>query len=354
MRPQGSWPTPRSWSNWPGPSGGSPSKVAAPPGRPPAARPTCRATRDYLACAKLALAAFGVTQFFFEGVRVSGAWWPDLRERGIETPVLPGILPVTSLSTMGRLGGMGAAAPAWMEERLRAADQRGGADAVRKEGVVLATDLCAQLLESGVPGLHFYTFNTSKRDARDLRGAGVGAQTATPDPAARAALLAGRRSKRAQTTRTSPSTGRNKSRVRRRWLSKPSSAAVRPHSQTTTTRSTVGGKKRRPRGGSRGAAPRATRSFDDLVRRAGEPGRNVAQRMSSLVEYSWPSARLETPVIHEGRAWATMSAAVVASPPLPDGAVEPFGAGSARSPRVVATMTRSPLSARTAARLTAT
>jgi methylenetetrahydrofolate reductase (NADPH) len=128
--------------------------------------------RDYLA-AKLALADFGVTQFFFEAAEYQELT-ADLRERGVDTPVLPGILPVTSLSTMGRLGGMGAAAPAWMEERLRAADERGGSDAVRKEGIVLATELCSQLLEAGVPGLHFYTFNTSNATREIYAALGLG------------------------------------------------------------------------------------------------------------------------------------------------------------------------------------
>jgi methylenetetrahydrofolate reductase (NADPH) len=128
--------------------------------------------RDYLA-AKLALADFGVTQFFFEASEYQELT-ADLRERGVDTPVLPGILPVTSLSTMGRLGGMGAAAPAWMEERLRAADERGGTDAVRKEGIVLATELCSQLLEAGVPGLHFYTFNTSNATREIYAALGLG------------------------------------------------------------------------------------------------------------------------------------------------------------------------------------
>ena len=132
--------------------------------------------RDYLA-AKLALADFGVTQFFFEASEYEELV-ADLRERGVDTPVLPGILPVTSLSTMGRLGGMGAAAPAWMEDRLRAADERGGSDAVRKEGVELATELCSRLLQSGVPGLHFYTFNTSSATREIYAALGLGPATA--------------------------------------------------------------------------------------------------------------------------------------------------------------------------------
>lgn len=133
--------------------------------------------RDYLA-AKLALADFGVTQFFFEAAEYQGLM-ADLHERGVDVPVLPGILPVTSLSTMGRLGAMGAAAPEWMEERLRAADARGGSDAVRKEGIVLATEMCSELLEAGVPGLHFYTFNTSNATREIYAALGLGPNAAS-------------------------------------------------------------------------------------------------------------------------------------------------------------------------------
>ena len=151
--------------------GGFSIGVAAHPAGHPRS-PDLPSDRDFLA-AKLALADFGVTQFFFEASEYEGLI-ADLCERGIETPVLPGILPVTSLSTMGRLGAMGAAAPDWMQDRLRAADERGGADAVRKEGVELATELCSQLLDSGVPGLHFYTFNTSSATREIYAALGLG------------------------------------------------------------------------------------------------------------------------------------------------------------------------------------
>ena len=86
----------------------------------------------------------------------------------------------------GPPGRHGAAAPAWMQERLRAADERGGAEAVRKEGVELATELCSHLLESGVPGLHFYTFNTSSATREIYAALGLGPSTASahwPRPA---------------------------------------------------------------------------------------------------------------------------------------------------------------------------
>jgi methylenetetrahydrofolate reductase (NADPH) len=151
--------------------GGFSVGVAAHPAGHPRS-PDLPSDRDFLA-AKLALADFGVTQFFFEASEYESLV-SDLRERGVEAPVLPGILPVTSLSTMGRLGAMGAAAPDWMQDRLRAADDRGGAEAVRKEGVELATELCSNLLASGVPGLHFYTFNTSSATREIYAALGLG------------------------------------------------------------------------------------------------------------------------------------------------------------------------------------
>jgi methylenetetrahydrofolate reductase (NADPH) len=151
--------------------GGFSIGVAAHPALHPRS-PDRESDRDFLA-AKLALADFGVTQFFFEADEYTGLV-ADLAERNVHTPVLPGILPVTSLSTMERLPGMGAGAPDWMQDRLRAADETGGAEAVRKEGVELATQLCADLLEVDVPGLHFYTFNTSSATREIYAALGLG------------------------------------------------------------------------------------------------------------------------------------------------------------------------------------
>jgi methylenetetrahydrofolate reductase (NADPH) len=151
--------------------GGFSVGVAAHPAGHPRSVST-ESDRDFLA-AKLRLADFGVTQFFFEAREYEGLI-ADLAARGVHNPVLPGILPVTSLSTMGRLGTMGAAAPDWMESRLRAADDAGGAGAVRSEGVRLATQLCADLLALGVPGLHFYTFNTSSATREIYAALGLG------------------------------------------------------------------------------------------------------------------------------------------------------------------------------------
>jgi methylenetetrahydrofolate reductase (NADPH) len=138
--------------------GGFSVGVAAQPGGHPLS-PDPDSDRDFLA-AKLALADFAISQFFFEAEAYLGLV-DDLADRGVDKPVLPGIMPVTSLSSIPRMAAMGSAVPPWMVTRLEEADRRGGSDAVRREGVAVATELCRQLLDSGVPGLHFYTLNRS-------------------------------------------------------------------------------------------------------------------------------------------------------------------------------------------------
>jgi methylenetetrahydrofolate reductase (NADPH) len=138
--------------------GGFSVGVAAQPNGHPLS-PDLDGDRHHLA-AKLSRADFAVTQFFFEASDYTGLV-ADLAARGVDKPVLPGIMPVTSLTSVPRMAVMGAAVPEWMVARLQRADRQGGADAVRNEGVAIATELCEQLLATGVPGLHFYTLNRS-------------------------------------------------------------------------------------------------------------------------------------------------------------------------------------------------
>ncbi len=107
---------------------------------------------------KLAFADFAVTQFFFR-VEDYLNLVEDLEKRRVDKPILPGIMPVTSLSAIPRRAQMGAAVPADMVATLQAA---ASPREVRKVGIELATELCQDLLDAGAPGLHFYTLNRSK------------------------------------------------------------------------------------------------------------------------------------------------------------------------------------------------
>ena len=107
--------------------------------------------------AKLELADFAVTQFFFEAsdyLRLV----EEVRTLGVDKPIVPGIMPVTTLSGIPRMATMGAAVPPDMVAVLESA---GDAESVKRAGIELATDLCQELLDRGAPGLHFYTLNRS-------------------------------------------------------------------------------------------------------------------------------------------------------------------------------------------------
>lgn len=107
---------------------------------------------------KLRYADFGVTQFFFEAEHYL-RMVEDLAALGVDKPVIPGIMPVTNIAQVERMAELsGAAFPGWLRARLESAAD---ADEVRRIGVETATTLCAELLEAGAPGLHFYTLNKS-------------------------------------------------------------------------------------------------------------------------------------------------------------------------------------------------
>jgi len=119
--------------------------------------PDLASDRDRLV-EKMSAADFAVTQFFFtvdDYLRLVD----DLAERGMHKPVVPGIMPVTTLSSVPRMAEMGAAVPPAMVARLESF--AGDPEDVRRCGVELATDLCEKLLAEGAPGLHFYTLNRS-------------------------------------------------------------------------------------------------------------------------------------------------------------------------------------------------
>ena len=131
--------------------------VAAHPEMHP--RSTDRAEDRRLLAAKLAVADFGITQFFFRAedhLRMV----EELAALGCDVPVLPGIMPVTNLKQIQRFSELsGATFPPELAERLEAVGDD-PAD-VRRAGVEAATELCQDLLDAGVPGLHFYTLNRS-------------------------------------------------------------------------------------------------------------------------------------------------------------------------------------------------
>ena len=149
--------------------GGFSIGVAAHPAGHPRS-PDLEFDRDRLA-EKMRIADFAVTQFFFKSEEYFRLV-EQLSARGIDTPVLPGIMPVTSLEAIPRRAQMGAAVPPDMVAALEAAGER---PAVRALGIEMATMLCQDLLDKGAPGLHFYTLNTSAATREIYTNLGLGA-----------------------------------------------------------------------------------------------------------------------------------------------------------------------------------
>ena len=104
-------------------------------------------------------ADFLITQLFFDN-----RFYVDLvaraRGAGITVPIVPGLMPVPSRRSLDVMTAMsGATVPASLR---RAVDEASDDEAVRALGVRHCIAQCAELLEAGVPGLHFYTFNRAR------------------------------------------------------------------------------------------------------------------------------------------------------------------------------------------------
>jgi methylenetetrahydrofolate reductase (NADPH) len=100
-----------------------------------------------------------VTQLFFDN-----AFYFDFVERarrvGINVPIVPGIMPITSFAQVNRFIRMcGATVPMRLQLQLERVQE--DPEAVMQLGVAHATVQCLELLQRGAPGLHFYTLNKS-------------------------------------------------------------------------------------------------------------------------------------------------------------------------------------------------
>jgi len=127
---------------------------------------------DYLKAKVDAGVDYLVTQLFFDNHD-----FYDFRDRcalaGINVPILAGIMPITSLNSLKRMAetALGAHYPA----KLLRSIARCGQDpqAVRRVGILWATEQCRDLLDHDVRGLHFYTLNNSEATLEIYRNLGV-------------------------------------------------------------------------------------------------------------------------------------------------------------------------------------
>jgi methylenetetrahydrofolate reductase (NADPH) len=98
-----------------------------------------------------------ITQYFYNA-EAYFYFLDSCEKNGIDIPIVPGIMPITQYAQLFRFSEMcGADIPRWMRKRLEGfGDDRASIQAF---GLDLVTNLCQRLLDSGAPGLHFYTMN---------------------------------------------------------------------------------------------------------------------------------------------------------------------------------------------------
>ena len=129
--------------------------VAAYPARHPES-PSIEHDVEVLLAKQRSGADFAITQVFFHADQ-----YKDLvtraRRAGVSIPIIPGVMPLTSLRRVQRLGNL-----TGVEPSAKLLDDLGRADDAaqsRKIGVKATVDLARAALDAGAPGIHLYTFN---------------------------------------------------------------------------------------------------------------------------------------------------------------------------------------------------
>ncbi|NUF08154.1 methylenetetrahydrofolate reductase [NAD(P)H] [Snodgrassella alvi] len=98
-----------------------------------------------------------ITQYFFNAD--SYFWFVDeVQGRGIDIPIIPGIMPIASFSKLARFSETcGAEIPRWL--RLKLQSYADDTASIKALGLDVVTEMCDHLLQQGAPSLHFYTLN---------------------------------------------------------------------------------------------------------------------------------------------------------------------------------------------------
>jgi len=101
-----------------------------------------------------------ITQYFFN----SDSYFrfvDDVKKKGVDIPIVPGIMPITSSAQLLRFSdACGSEVPRWV--RLRLQSYGDDTASIKSFGEEVVTSLCEKLMNSGAPGLHFYCLNQAE------------------------------------------------------------------------------------------------------------------------------------------------------------------------------------------------
>ena len=114
-----------------------------------------------------------ITQYFYN----ADAYFrfvQDADAAGVNVPIVPGIMPITSSTQLMRFSdACGAEIPRWI--RLRLQSYGDDTASIKSFGLDVVADLCEQLRAGGAPGLHFYCMNQSAAVLEICRRLGMAA-----------------------------------------------------------------------------------------------------------------------------------------------------------------------------------
>ena len=124
-------------------------------------------------------AEYSITQMFFDIEH-----YLRLRDRvaaadpeSAEKPIIPGIMPITSLRSVRKQVELsGAKLPEHLEQRLisaAAGDEEANRDEIRKVGIEISTLMAERLIAEGAPALHFMTMNFARATQEVLHNLGM-------------------------------------------------------------------------------------------------------------------------------------------------------------------------------------
>lgn len=122
--------------------------------------PQAKSARDDLLAFKRKVDAganSAITQYFYNADAYEH-FVAECAAAGIQTPIVPGIMPIASFSKLARFSdACGAEIPRWMRRKFEGFGD--DSDSVRAFGLDVVSELCERLLKAGAPGLHFYSMN---------------------------------------------------------------------------------------------------------------------------------------------------------------------------------------------------
>ena len=101
-----------------------------------------------------------ITQYFYN-IDSYRYFIDRCQKKGIDIPIIPGIMPINNFAQLARFSaGCGAEIPRWLRKRLE--EFYDDTASMQAFSLDFLTDFTQQLIDNGVPGLHFYTMNKTE------------------------------------------------------------------------------------------------------------------------------------------------------------------------------------------------